>query len=63
MILEMIGQIGFRSTLVFGRSVLSQIIGQIFYGIASASEIAFFSYIYARLEKDQYRKFFIVLIT
>uniref|UniRef100_A0A915DFL3 Uncharacterized protein n=1 Tax=Ditylenchus dipsaci TaxID=166011 RepID=A0A915DFL3_9BILA len=26
------------------------------YGIASASEIAFFSYIYARLEKDQYRK-------
>lgn len=56
MLAEVIGQIFFRSTLVFGQSVISQIIGQIFYGIASASEIAFFSYIYARLEKNQYKK-------
>jgi thiamine transporter 2/3 len=56
MLTEVLGQIGFRATLVFGGSVLSQIFGQVFYGIASASEIAFFSYIYARLEKDQYQK-------
>uniref|UniRef100_A0A915P4B2 Folate transporter 1 n=1 Tax=Meloidogyne floridensis TaxID=298350 RepID=A0A915P4B2_9BILA len=55
MFVEIIGQIVFRSTLVFGGSVISQIIGQISYGIASASEIAFFSYIYARLEKEQFR--------
>jgi hypothetical protein len=56
MLTEIMGQIIFRATLVFGSSVNSQIIGQVFYGIASASEIAFFSYIYARLEKDQYRR-------
>ncbi|KAI1728633.1 reduced folate carrier domain-containing protein [Ditylenchus destructor] len=56
MITEVTGQIVFRATLVFGGSVFSQVIGQVFYGIASASEVAFFSYIYARLEKDQYRK-------
>jgi len=56
MFVEIIGQIVFRSTLVFGGSVISQIIGQISYGIASASEIAFFSYIYARLEKEQFRR-------
>uniref|UniRef100_A0A915LZX2 Uncharacterized protein n=1 Tax=Meloidogyne javanica TaxID=6303 RepID=A0A915LZX2_MELJA len=55
MFVEIIGQIVFRSTLVFGGSVISQIVGQISYGIASASEIAFFSYIYARLEKEQFR--------
>lgn len=56
MLTEVLGQIGFRATLVFGGSIISQVCGQMFYGIASASEIAFFSYIYARLEKDQYRK-------
>ncbi|KAL7076839.1 hypothetical protein ACQ4LE_004141 [Meloidogyne hapla] len=55
MFVEIIGQIIFRSTLVFGGSIISQIIGQISYGIASASEIAFFSYIYARLEKEQFK--------
>ena len=56
MLIEVLGQIGFRAALVFGGSVTSQCIGHIFYGIASASEIAFFSYIYALLEKEQYRK-------
>ena len=50
------GQIGFRSSLVFTYDVFSQQLGQISYGLASASEIAFFSYIYAKFEKDQYRK-------
>uniref|UniRef100_A0AC35GY51 Reduced folate carrier n=1 Tax=Panagrolaimus sp. PS1159 TaxID=55785 RepID=A0AC35GY51_9BILA len=56
MLLEVLGQIGFRSSLVFTYDVFSQQLGQIAYGIASASEVAFFSYIYAKLEKDQYRK-------
>lgn len=57
MLIEILGQIGFRSALVFGRSVFSQILGVIAYGVASASEVAFFSYIYARLEKDQYQRY------
>ncbi|KAI1709772.1 reduced folate carrier domain-containing protein [Ditylenchus destructor] len=56
MIVEMIGQIVFRSTQVFGFTVTSQIVGHSFYAVASACEVAFFSYIYAVLEKDQYRK-------
>ncbi|KAL3101030.1 hypothetical protein niasHS_001490 [Heterodera schachtii] len=56
MFTEVLGQIGFRLSLVFGGSVLSQILGQMAYGIASASEVAFFSYIYARVEKSQYRR-------
>uniref|UniRef100_A0A1I8AUV5 Thiamine transporter 2 n=1 Tax=Steinernema glaseri TaxID=37863 RepID=A0A1I8AUV5_9BILA len=56
MTIEMIGQIVFRAALVFGHSVMSQQLGMIFYGVASASEVAFFSYIYAILEKDQYQR-------
>jgi thiamine transporter 2/3 len=56
MLIEVLGQIGFRSSLVFGRSVFSQIMGQLSYGVASASEIGFFSYIYGKLEKDQYQR-------
>uniref|UniRef100_A0A914E9C8 Reduced folate carrier n=1 Tax=Acrobeloides nanus TaxID=290746 RepID=A0A914E9C8_9BILA len=56
MLLEVLGQIGFRASLVFMSSVPSQIFGMMSYGVATASEVGFFSYIYARLEKDQYRK-------
>lgn len=56
MLTEVLGQIGFRAALVFGHSITSQIFGMASYGVASASEVAFFSYIYARLEKDQYRR-------
>ncbi|KAK0395803.1 hypothetical protein QR680_001436 [Steinernema hermaphroditum] len=56
MTMEMVGQIVFRAALVFGHSVASQQLGMISYGIASASEVAFFSYIYAKLEKDQYQR-------
>jgi thiamine transporter 2/3 len=55
MLLEILGQIGFRASLVFFSSVFSQIIGTISYAVASASEIGFFAYAYGRLEKDQYR--------
>src|ERR1700722_6795508 len=57
LVLESVGYIVFRSTLVFGSSVLTQQIGQAWYGVASASEIAFYSYIYARVDKSAYREF------
>ncbi|KHN74186.1 Folate-like transporter 2 [Toxocara canis] len=56
LILESIGYMVFRSTLVFGWGVFSQQIGMVFYGIASAAEIAFYSYIYAKVEKSEYQK-------
>lgn len=56
MLLEVLGQIGFRASLVFGGSVDSQILGTAAYGLASASEVAFFSYVYAKLERDQYQR-------
>uniref|UniRef100_A0AC35U508 Thiamine transporter 2 n=1 Tax=Rhabditophanes sp. KR3021 TaxID=114890 RepID=A0AC35U508_9BILA len=56
MMLEMIGQITLRCLLVFGGSLLSQQLAWVCYGIASASEIAFFAYIYAILNKEQYQK-------
>lgn len=62
MMLEVLGQIGFRAALVFGRSVFSQVLGVVAYGVASASEVAFFSYIYARLEKDQYQRLIVFLM-
>uniref|UniRef100_F1L3E0 Folate-like transporter 2 n=1 Tax=Ascaris suum TaxID=6253 RepID=F1L3E0_ASCSU len=56
LILESIGYMVFRSTLVFGWGVFSQQVGMAFYGIASAAEIAFYSYIYAKVEKGEYQK-------
>uniref|UniRef100_A0A7E4VBS9 Folate transporter 1, chloroplastic n=1 Tax=Panagrellus redivivus TaxID=6233 RepID=A0A7E4VBS9_PANRE len=56
MYLEVLGQFAYRFTLVFTNNLLSQQIGQACYGIAMASEVAFFSYIYGRLEKNQYKR-------
>uniref|UniRef100_A0A914RMI0 Uncharacterized protein n=1 Tax=Parascaris equorum TaxID=6256 RepID=A0A914RMI0_PAREQ len=56
LILESIGYMVFRSTLVFGWGVFSQQVGMAFYGIASAAEIAFYSYIYAKVDKGDYQK-------
>ncbi|VDN53374.1 unnamed protein product [Dracunculus medinensis] len=53
---ENIGYIVFRVSLVFLSSVLSQQIGHVFYGIATASEIAFYSYIYASSDKRDYQR-------
>ncbi len=43
-------------TLIWFRSVTSQQIGQMFYGIATATEIAYYAYIYAKVDKTQYQK-------
>ncbi|KAE9547389.1 hypothetical protein FO519_009397, partial [Halicephalobus sp. NKZ332] len=56
MYLEIIGQIIYRFTLVFMDGVLSQQIGHAMWGIAIASEIGGFSYIYGEFEKDQHKK-------
>ncbi|CAD5207731.1 unnamed protein product [Bursaphelenchus okinawaensis] len=42
--------------LCFGRTVLQMQIMQIVFGIASGSRIAYFSYIYAVVDKSQYKK-------
>ncbi|MCP9260555.1 Reduced folate carrier [Dirofilaria immitis] len=56
LILESVGCMIFRILLVFGSGVLSQQIGMAAYGIASATEIAFYSYIYAKVTKDDYKR-------
>ncbi|KAM3720957.1 Folate-like transporter [Dirofilaria immitis] len=56
LILESIGYLIFRITLVFGSGMFLQQIGMVAYGIASASEIAFYSYIYAKVTKDEYKR-------
>lgn len=46
----------FRGALVVGGGVLTQKMGLMAYAMASASELAFFSYVYAKLEKEQFQK-------
>uniref|UniRef100_A0A8R1TMV4 Reduced folate carrier n=1 Tax=Onchocerca volvulus TaxID=6282 RepID=A0A8R1TMV4_ONCVO len=56
LILESIGYLIFRITLVFGSGIFLQQIGMAAYGVASAAEIAFYSYIYAKVTKDEYKQ-------
>uniref|UniRef100_A0A914DWM1 Reduced folate carrier n=1 Tax=Acrobeloides nanus TaxID=290746 RepID=A0A914DWM1_9BILA len=56
LILESLSYIGCWLTLIFGRSVFSQIAGQIFYGCATATEVAYFSYIYVKVEPKDYAR-------
>lgn len=46
--------IGVWLTLIYGRSILTQQAGQILYGLASAAEIAYFSYIYVKVESKKF---------
>ncbi|CAG9539698.1 unnamed protein product [Cercopithifilaria johnstoni] len=56
MLLEVVGQTIYRGILVFSPAVWTQKLGMMAYGTASASETAFFAYIYSKSEKDQYQK-------
>ncbi|KAE9546933.1 hypothetical protein FO519_009855, partial [Halicephalobus sp. NKZ332] len=56
MYFEIFGKLIYRFTLVYTHSLFSQQIGQAMYGIAAASDVAFSSYIYAKFEKDEYKK-------
>uniref|UniRef100_A0A914R2Y9 Reduced folate transporter n=1 Tax=Panagrolaimus davidi TaxID=227884 RepID=A0A914R2Y9_9BILA len=57
MYIEILGQIFYRFTLSFTSSLFSQQLGQTMGGLVRASDLAFFSYIYGVLEKDQYKRF------
>ncbi|KHN81695.1 Folate-like transporter 3, partial [Toxocara canis] len=46
----------FRGIVVFASDVLMQKVGVFAYGVASASEVAFYSYIYAKLEKAHFKR-------
>uniref|UniRef100_A0AC35U3A5 Thiamine transporter 2 n=1 Tax=Rhabditophanes sp. KR3021 TaxID=114890 RepID=A0AC35U3A5_9BILA len=56
LIIESISYIAVWLLLMFGKSVLSQIIGQIAYGSATATEVAYFGYIYAYFGPEMYKK-------
>uniref|UniRef100_A0A0K0FBH8 Uncharacterized protein n=1 Tax=Strongyloides venezuelensis TaxID=75913 RepID=A0A0K0FBH8_STRVS len=56
MIIEMVGQVSLRYLFIYGLTLFEQQIAYVFYGIASASEVAFFAYIYAILDKEQFQK-------
>ncbi|KAL6741745.1 hypothetical protein Aduo_014972 [Ancylostoma duodenale] len=55
-ILEAIAYIVVWSLLVFCGSVLSQQILEFFYGWATATEIAYFAYIYMNVSKDKFKR-------
>ncbi|KAL3998796.1 Reduced folate carrier family protein [Acanthocheilonema viteae] len=55
LILESIGSMIFRILLVFGSGVFTQQIGMAVCGIAAATKIAFCSYIYAKVTKNEYK--------
>uniref|UniRef100_A0AC34F781 Uncharacterized protein n=1 Tax=Panagrolaimus sp. ES5 TaxID=591445 RepID=A0AC34F781_9BILA len=57
MYIEIFGQISYRFTLSYTSSLFSQQLGQTMGGLVRASDLAFFSYIYGVLEKDQYKRF------
>ncbi|KAI1716057.1 reduced folate carrier domain-containing protein [Ditylenchus destructor] len=54
LILESISYISVWITLIFGRSVFSQQLGQVLYGCATATEVAYFAYIYVKVDRSKY---------
>ncbi|KAI6176326.1 Reduced folate carrier [Aphelenchoides bicaudatus] len=46
--------IGVWLTLIYGKSVFTQQLGQVFYGLSLAAEIAYFSYIYVKVEPKRF---------
>lgn len=59
--MQLLKFIYFRILLVYGGGVLSQQIGMVAYGIASATETAFYSYMYAKVTKDEYQRYVLCL--
>ncbi|KAI6185392.1 Reduced folate carrier [Aphelenchoides besseyi] len=56
LLLESLSYIGVWLTLIFGRSVLSQQVGQALYGLAMSMEVAYFAYSYVKVKPEQYTK-------
>lgn len=57
LIFESICYITVWLTLIFGQSVFSQQVGQCVYGFATATEVAYFAYIYVKVDRKNYSKF------
>uniref|UniRef100_A0A0K0DJ51 Thiamine transporter 2 n=1 Tax=Angiostrongylus cantonensis TaxID=6313 RepID=A0A0K0DJ51_ANGCA len=55
-IFESLSYIAVWVILVFCSSVLSQQIVEVFYGFATATEIAYFAYIYVKVSKEEFKK-------
>lgn len=60
LILESLSYIAVWITLIFGRSVLTQQLGQIFYGWATATEVAYYAYIYVKVDRSKFARFVVV---
>uniref|UniRef100_A0A914XN34 Uncharacterized protein n=1 Tax=Plectus sambesii TaxID=2011161 RepID=A0A914XN34_9BILA len=56
LLLESLCYVAVWLTLLFGRTIWSQQLGQLFYGWASATEIAYYSYIYAKVDKEKFQR-------
>uniref|UniRef100_A0AC35TGI8 Reduced folate carrier family protein n=1 Tax=Rhabditophanes sp. KR3021 TaxID=114890 RepID=A0AC35TGI8_9BILA len=56
LIIESLSYIAVWLLLIYGKSVLSQIMVEVAYGSATATEIAYFGYIYAFFGPDMYKK-------
>ncbi|KAK0421045.1 hypothetical protein QR680_015038 [Steinernema hermaphroditum] len=56
LLLESISFIAVWLLMIFGRAVWTQQLSQICYGWATATEIAYFSYIYVKVEKKKFEK-------
>lgn len=55
-VLECLGQVATRILLIYGTSVLSMQLMQVSYGIATAAEIAYYSYIYVLVSHVHFKK-------
>ena len=56
LLLESLSYVVVWILLLWGRTVFSQQIGQAVYGSATAAEIAYYSYIYAKVDKNRYQR-------
>ncbi|KAI6223142.1 hypothetical protein M3Y99_01459400 [Aphelenchoides fujianensis] len=56
LLLESASFVGVWLTLIFGRSVGSQQAGQVLYGLASSLEVAYFAYIYVKVEPAHFKQ-------
>lgn len=56
LILESVCYVAVWATLIWGRSLWTQQVGQVLYGWATATEIAYYAYIYAKVKKERYQK-------
>ncbi len=57
LLFESLSFIGVWATLIWGKALWTQQLGQILYGWATATEIAYFAYIYAKVDQTLFARF------